>query len=668
MVKPRDLPRDPPWPPPPARLTEAPPEGRYCDLILNGGVASGVVYPWAVLGLARRYRLRRIGGNSVGAMAAALAAAAEYGRCHGHAEAFEPLRRMPLKLAEQAAGGHTKMLDLFQAPASLQRLFRLFVLVGSDGKPTSCLGWVARLVALTGLGRLCALLGLWLLLLGALAAAGVPAPGGLTPEVLGQRLLHALVGMARGVPLAVLLLLAQLLLFVRADLRALRANNWGLCTGKAQAGREEALVEWLHRGIQVSAGRHREDAPLTFADLWSAPRGGRPGPAPAQGGFEPAQAGISLQMFTSNVTHGRPVRLPLSAQEPRLFFRPQEWSAFFPDAVMQALLRSSKPYEPLSASDPPADRGAGLLQLPAGDLPLVVAARLSLSFPLLFSCVPVYAIDYEARRKDRVLRLCQFTDGGLCTNFPVHLFDAAVPQWPTFALQLDRRLRAYGRQQVWLPLAEQQGRGDNWQRGVPGAALQEGRAGSVLGLIGGMLTTMKDWNDRVTARLPQVRNRTLRFALLPGEGQLNIGMTSERILSMAYRYGEGAGRRLRRAYVPVQAGVPRPAWVQHRFVRAMVEMRALRRHLRGFGLSAQSQADGMDLRQLLHEATRRPLLIRRGRDAGRHRPELQPADAQALARVITAIEALETELAACGDSLDRYAPDPEPEVRLRAPV
>ena len=42
----------------------------FCDLIMKGGITSGVVYPSAVAGLAERYRLRNIGGASAGAIAA----------------------------------------------------------------------------------------------------------------------------------------------------------------------------------------------------------------------------------------------------------------------------------------------------------------------------------------------------------------------------------------------------------------------------------------------------------------------------------------------------------------------------------------------------------------------------------------------------------------------
>lgn len=47
-----------------------------CDLVLKGGVTSGVVYPYAILELARRYRFRSVGGTSAGGIAAAFAAAA----------------------------------------------------------------------------------------------------------------------------------------------------------------------------------------------------------------------------------------------------------------------------------------------------------------------------------------------------------------------------------------------------------------------------------------------------------------------------------------------------------------------------------------------------------------------------------------------------------------
>jgi len=51
-----------------------------CDLIMKGGVTSGLVYPGAIATLSETFRLRNIGGTSAGAIGAVAAAAMEYGR------------------------------------------------------------------------------------------------------------------------------------------------------------------------------------------------------------------------------------------------------------------------------------------------------------------------------------------------------------------------------------------------------------------------------------------------------------------------------------------------------------------------------------------------------------------------------------------------------------
>lgn len=52
------------------------------DVTMKGGTTSGVIYPLVLCELARRFRLRNVGGASAGAIAASLAAAAELGRTH----------------------------------------------------------------------------------------------------------------------------------------------------------------------------------------------------------------------------------------------------------------------------------------------------------------------------------------------------------------------------------------------------------------------------------------------------------------------------------------------------------------------------------------------------------------------------------------------------------
>ena len=53
---------------------------KECDIVMEGGVTSGVVYPAFVARLAQRFTLRSIGGTSVGAVAAIAAAAAQFKR------------------------------------------------------------------------------------------------------------------------------------------------------------------------------------------------------------------------------------------------------------------------------------------------------------------------------------------------------------------------------------------------------------------------------------------------------------------------------------------------------------------------------------------------------------------------------------------------------------
>jgi predicted acylesterase/phospholipase RssA len=68
---------------------------KYCDMVMKGGITSGVVYPTAVCELAKQYQFKNIGGASAGAIAAAAAAAAEYGRQNGIKNSFEELGKLP---------------------------------------------------------------------------------------------------------------------------------------------------------------------------------------------------------------------------------------------------------------------------------------------------------------------------------------------------------------------------------------------------------------------------------------------------------------------------------------------------------------------------------------------------------------------------------------------
>ena len=663
----------------PDPVHEDPPADRFCDLVLNGGVASGVVYPWALVELARHYRFRSIGGNSVGAMAAAIAAAGEYGRCMGTENPFEPLRRFPLKLAEVQPDGNSKMFRLFQPSPQVRRLFDLFMAVVHANNPKHD----RKSARVKRPERALGCMGLIGVLLKKYWVIALPAAVVLV--LAGWTALHTrgwfsisvvlLLGFV-GAFVAALILLG--VLFYR-DLEALAENDYGLCTGRGKEPGQEGLVEWLHKGIQLAAGRGEYDPPLTFADLWAAPRFGKRGPEPLPGGLQPLDPGIDLQMFASNVTLGRPVRLPLNDPNTRLFYHPEEWKRYFPDYLLLELEKASRPYAPASPGDPDpaAIRDPKALELmrcvrelPSGGMPIVVAARLSLCFPVLFSCVGVYAIDYESPQGKRRLRRCLLSDGGLCSNFPIHLFDAAHPEWPTFGFLLDSRLRPYPNEAVWRPKKHLEGRADNWMRFVPGAEYGKKRRSllsRLLGFTGGMVVTMKDWNDRTTGRLPQVRNRVVRLALRDGEGQLNLDMPPETILRMAHEYGTKAGKKLAKAFVP-RAGRARPAWREHLYVRSMIELRSLRQHVRDYARAVGSRGSTMPLRELLKEATRRPPLRTYADRPDPTAAALTPVQRDALDRAVKAVEALEAELAACERDFGPYVPVIEPVLHLRPPL
>src|ERR1700683_317428 len=92
---------------------------KTCDIVLKGGITSGVVYPLALTSLAKEYRFSSIGGTSAGAMAAAAAAAAEYGRQTG-GPGFDRLAQIPQEIG-------SNLLALFQPTPTLKPVFDIFV-------------------------------------------------------------------------------------------------------------------------------------------------------------------------------------------------------------------------------------------------------------------------------------------------------------------------------------------------------------------------------------------------------------------------------------------------------------------------------------------------------------------------------------------------------------
>jgi hypothetical protein len=347
-----------------------------------------------------------------------------------------------------------------------------------------------------------------------------------------------------------------------------------------------------------------------------------------------------------------------------LFFRRSELEAFFPVAVLDYMVRHAVPYARKHHSDPDPDPAFdGLLELPKDRLPVLVAARLSLSFPVLFSAVPLWAIDYEPPRNARALRRCRFSDGGICSNFPIHMFDAAIPQWPTFGISLGPQT-LYRNEPVNVTRRHYEGREDRWYRFDDEEALLTGEKvpplERLIGFLGSLLYSAKDWNDRTATRMPGVRDRIANVAL-ESQGGLDLRISGDRIMELAGKYGQPAGRRLVEKFI--DRGEPSAKWDEHRWVRFNSFLVALRERMEALSQAAERLHHGKRLSGEIPAATGvRPL--------EGHDPEgdiLTWPQAQDLQTLLAALQALEAQFSQALQP-QPYKPVPPPSLHVRAPL
>ncbi len=523
---------------------------RYCDLVMKGGITSGVAYPLASVELAKHFTLRNIGGTSVGAIAAAFAAAAEHARGKHHA-GFELLETLPAWFAGRGPDGKTNLFGLFRPDPATAPLFNLFQAhMRARGQSRLNRAFRVARASLTGFPLQAAL-------------GAVP----------GLLLAAAMLAFGSGIALAVSLAGAALMVGAGAMLMAGRAagrvltravpeNFYGICSGAAPAGPGEgpALTEWIADTIDRIAGRDpAKDAPLTFGDLW---------------GDDP-ETGVNLQMMTTNLTQGRPMRVPFD--DPGMkgigqyYFDPAEMRRLFPERIVEWLIAHA-------AQAGQTQLPTNLIRLPRSrDLPVVVAVRLSVSYPLLLSAVPLYTHDWTRERaKDRLQPdRCWFSDGGLSSNFPVHMFDNPLPRWPTFAINFRPPHPDMPDELVWMPKSNRERGIAIWNR------FDAGRSPT----LGGFLSTIKDvtqnWSDNEQVRVPGFRDRIVHITLKPGEGGVNLDMPPETILDIGER-GRIAGQTLAERFASGPQWEVAEAWEAHRWVRFRSSMYALEGALRNF--------------------------------------------------------------------------------------
>lgn len=524
-----------------------------CDIVMEGGVTSGVVYPAFVHRLAQHFTLRNIGGASVGAVAAACAAAAQFKRNQGGADrdtGFDLLKQIPDWLGTRSSAGEpSNLLKLFQPCPDLAPHFQVLRAVLNRRNA------VTRILAFAGalLMHFCggALAGVLLLLAQRYAANTLPFvtwwPAGTADALL------ACAGFA-GALLRMMLAGAGVEFAVTAWL-GLRNNRCGLCSGMAQPGSgAPGLTDWLHGQVQQMAGLPEDGAPLTFGDL----KGSR--------------HSIELAFVATGLSELSSHRLPQAGKD--LLFRVSEFRQLFPASVVDYLVNASAmrvtgptTMDKLRQADPHVDDAAlrDLYFLPPGDAwPVLLAARMSLSFPVLLQAVPLYRLrgmQAPGQRGYGAVKQVWFSDGGLTSNFPIHFFDALLPGRPTFGIALQNTLPAdaMAESRVYLPENNSQG----WS---PGYMELGDRAGRLSPFAFGLaiLQTMRTWRHEALRRTPGFRDRVVLVRHRPDEGGLNLDMPLDAIQAMS-RSGEQAADKLIERFLH-----PSPAkngWVNHRWIR-----------------------------------------------------------------------------------------------------
>ncbi|MDT4966167.1 MAG: hypothetical protein QOJ64_904 [Acidobacteriota bacterium] len=544
---------------------------KECDLVMKGGITSGIVYPPLVDRLHDAgFSFRNVGGTSAGAIAAAVAAAAEHGKASG---GFEKLKRI-----REWLGSDTNLLKLFQPSRTTAPLLHTFLVYPKLQRLR-----LALLKLIVAFARGDALV----FILGAALGSGLAylfiwlVGGSLRGWGFVLLALSGLVGAMLCVALHLYLVLT----------RSVPKNAFGICSGRGRDINqldESALTDWLTVNINDLAGMDKYGRPLTFGDLWA-----KNDPTDSRR--------IDLRMMTTNLSQNRPYILPF---DDVYLVKQDAFEKLFPKHVVEFMISHQRK---IPDFEPPA----GYFLFPESRyLPVVVATRMSLSFPVLISMIPIYTIAHDAFGEnvrfeldasqersagDRPIVLKVegpnntwvepgklmliadtgksvqpnwFSDGGICSNFPIHFFDSWLPTRPTFGVNLTSQL---GDQTDQAP-TEGNARVANPQRfpyavqqPVPADYLdappisydtdvylpQPGSEAlpewipiqSIVKFLGSIFKTAQNYRDNMQAVLPSYYERIVQIRMSDDEGGLNLEMPRE-VITRIVKKGDDAGKAL----------------------------------------------------------------------------------------------------------------------------
>src|SRR5262249_10101788 len=133
------------------------------------------------------------------------------------------------------------------------------------------------------------------------------------------------------------------------------------------------------------AGKPSGANPLTFGDLEE------PDSINVVDNAVQHEPNITLRMVTSNLSQNQPYVLPFDNE--LFLFKRQDFEKFFPAPVVNYLISHSPEHKLFELAQPL--KGQYFFLACGKDMPVIVAARLSLSFPILLSAVPLYTVSPE---------------------------------------------------------------------------------------------------------------------------------------------------------------------------------------------------------------------------------------------------------------------------------
>lgn len=496
---------------------------KECDVVMKGGITSGVIYPAALAEIAATYRLRQVGGTSAGAIAAAGAAAAEVGR-HTEHGGFDALTRLTDTLSGQAAPGvkGSLMQHLFQPQPETTPTFDIATAWMFTGGGPLRKG-LAVLAAAVRYHPLALLVGL------------LPGIAVLAASIAWTDGAMLWIGIAAAIALGIVFAAIAVVVAIAGDaMSSLNANDFGLCNGSnAPKAKTPGLTTFLADEFDRLAGRDpASDPPLTFGDL--------------------AEAGVSLKMLATNVTQSVPILLPDDLNG--FFYRPDEFRRLFPPRILEHMANHAREPENETQARQWEETAPAVRMPEIEDLPVVVAVRMSLSFPVLLSAIPLWAV--APHKEAMILDRNWISDGGISSNFPSHFFDSPLPSRPTFAINLAPTSEASSdeAENVKFPRSAGSGILNRWTD-IDGIA----------GFLRAILDTMQNWADNEQTHIPGFRDRIATVLHTEEEGGLNLNMDPEDIRRLAAR-----GRIAGEIFV-TEFDFETHRWIRYRTVMELLE-------------------------------------------------------------------------------------------------